>query len=53
MAVSEREKLAAAARAVDLRLTRQDLDALLGAWQRYRRLMAALEATMTADALPE
>ena len=50
--MTEREALAAAARAADLRLSAGDLDALLAAWKRYRELMAALARSLAEDARP-
>jgi len=44
--VTERDRLAALTRAAGLRLSREDLDALLPAWKRYRALVATLRAEM-------
>jgi hypothetical protein len=42
--VTERERLAALARAAGLRLTPDDLSTLLPAWKRYEALVEALRA---------
>ena len=49
MPVTEREQLAALVRAAGLRLTRQDLDALLPAWKRYLGLVEELRAAVAVD----
>jgi hypothetical protein len=48
--MTEREALAAAAKAAGLRLRAGDLEALEGASRRYRDLMAALERALADDA---
>jgi len=50
LAVTERERLAAAGRAAGLRLSAADLAALLPAWKRY---LALVEALRTAQAAVE
>jgi hypothetical protein len=47
--VTEREQLAAAARAVGLRLTAKDLANLLPAWKRYLGLVEQLRAAMPPE----
>jgi hypothetical protein len=47
--VTEREQLAAAARAASLRLTAQDLANLLPAWKRYLGLVEQLRAAMPPE----
>jgi hypothetical protein len=44
--VTESDRLAALARAAGLRLSDEDLDALLPAWRRYRALVDGLRAAM-------
>jgi hypothetical protein len=46
VAVTERDGLAAAARAAGLSLSPADLDALLPAWKRYRTLVEDLRAAV-------
>ena len=48
--MTEREALAAAARAAGLRLRAGDLEALEGAWRRYRELMSKLGQALADDA---
>ena len=50
--MTEREALAGAARAADLRLGARDLEALIGAWRRYRELMATLAEELAEDLPP-
>jgi len=47
--VTERDQLAATARAAGLRLTPKDLSDLLPAWKRYLRLVEQLRAAMTPE----
>jgi hypothetical protein len=47
--VTERDRLAAAARAAGLRLTGDDVAALLPAWQRYLALVEGLRAAMPPE----
>jgi len=47
--VTEREQLAATARAAGLRLTPKDLSDLLPAWKRYLGLVEQLRAAMTPE----
>jgi hypothetical protein len=47
--VTEREQLAAAARAAGLRLTAKDLANLLPAWKRYLGLVEQLRAAMPPE----
>jgi hypothetical protein len=47
--VTEREQLAAAARAAGLRLTAADLVALLPAWKRYLALVEQLRAAVVPE----
>ena len=49
MPVTERDRLAALARAAGLRLTAEDLAALLPAWKRYGALVEALRAADAPD----
>ena len=51
MAVTERDRLAAAARAAGLRLGSGDLDRLLPAYQRYVALVEDLSAQLTPEPL--
>lgn len=46
MPVTERDRLAAAARAAGLPLARGDLDRLLPAWKRYLALVEELSAEL-------
>jgi hypothetical protein len=46
VSVTEREQLAAAGRAAGLRLSAQDVAALLPAWKRYLGLVEELRAAM-------
>jgi predicted dehydrogenase len=46
VSVTERERLAAAARAAGLRLTAGDMAALLPAWKRYLALVEELRAAI-------
>ena len=46
MPVTERDRLAAAGRAAGLRLTGEDVAALLPAWKRYLTLVEELRAAM-------
>jgi hypothetical protein len=47
--VTERDRLAALARAAGIRLTADDLKTLLPAWKRYVRLIEGLRAAVAAD----
>jgi hypothetical protein len=47
--VTESERLAALARAAGLRLTPDDLSALLPAWKRYIKLAEALRAATAVE----
>jgi hypothetical protein len=47
--VTERDRLAAQARAAGLRLTKADLEALLPAWKRYRALVEELRAAIAPE----
>jgi hypothetical protein len=47
--VTERDRLAALARAAGLRLAGDDLTALLPAWKRYLGLVEELRAAMMPD----
>jgi hypothetical protein len=47
--VTERERLAAAGRAAGLRLTPDDVAALLPAWKRYLALVEELKAAMAPE----
>jgi hypothetical protein len=47
--VTERELLAAAARAAGLRLSAADVLALLPAWKRYQALVEQLRAAVTPE----
>jgi len=47
--VTDRERLAAAARAAGLRLTARDVTDLLPAWKRYLGLVEQLRAAMTPE----
>jgi hypothetical protein len=47
--VTERDRLAAAARAAGLRLTPGDLDLLLPAWKRYMALVEELREAVVAE----
>ncbi|HEV3097950.1 MAG TPA: hypothetical protein VG104_12430 [Candidatus Dormibacteraeota bacterium] len=47
--MTERDRLAAAARAAGLRLASGDLDRLLPAWKRYIALVEELRAQVVAD----
>jgi hypothetical protein len=47
--VTERDRLAAAARAAGLRLASGDLDRLLPAWKRYVALVEELRAQVTPE----
>jgi len=47
--VTEREQLAAAARAAGLRLTPKDVSDLLPAWKRYLGLVEQLRAAMAPE----
>ena len=47
--VTERDRLAAAARAAGLRLAAGDLDRLLPAWKRYIALVEELRAQVAAE----
>jgi hypothetical protein len=49
--VTERDRLAAAARAAGLRLAGGDLDRLLPAWKRYMALVEELRAQVVPDPL--
>jgi hypothetical protein len=49
VAVTERDGLAAAARAAGLSLAPSDLDALLPAWKRYRALVEDLRAAVVTE----
>ena len=49
MAVTERDRLAAAARAAGLRLGSGDLDRLLPAYKRYVALVEELSAYLTPE----
>jgi hypothetical protein len=48
--VTEREQLAAAARAAGLRLSAADVVALLPAWKRYEALVEHLRAAVASEA---
>ncbi len=50
MAVTDRERLAALARASGIRLAADELGALLPAWKRYVGLVEALRAQMQPKA---
>jgi hypothetical protein len=50
--VTERDRLAAAARAAGLRLARDDLDRLLPAWKRYIALVDDLSAQVVPEPDP-
>jgi hypothetical protein len=47
--VTERDRLAASARAARLRLADSDLDKLLPAWKRYIALVEELRAELVPD----
>jgi hypothetical protein len=47
--VTERERLAAAARAAGLRLSAADVTALLPAWKRYQALVEQLRAAVVPE----
>jgi hypothetical protein len=47
--VTERERLAAAARVAGVRLSAQDVAALLPAWKRYLALVEELRAAMASE----
>lgn len=47
--VTERDRLAASARAAGLRLADSDLDRLLPAWKRYLALVEELRAQLVTD----
>ncbi|HVH65673.1 MAG TPA: hypothetical protein VM674_06510 [Candidatus Acidoferrum sp.] len=47
--MTERERLAALARAAGLRLSTAELDALLPAWKRYEALVEELRAAIAPD----
>lgn len=49
MAVTERDRLAAAASAAGLRLSPADLEALLPAWKRYLALVEDLRAAIAPE----
>ena len=49
MAVTERDRLAALAKAAGLRLTASDLEALLPAWKRYTALVEDLRAALAPE----
>jgi hypothetical protein len=51
VAVTERERLAAAGRAAGLRLSAGDVAALLPAWKRYLALVEELRAAVAAQEL--
>jgi len=51
--VTERDQLAASARAAGLRLASGDLDRLLPAWKRYTALVEELRAELGADPSPD
>ena len=51
MPVTERDRLGALTRAAGLRLSHEELDALLPAWKRYRALVEALRAEMEPAAV--
>ena len=53
MPVTERDQLAASARAAGLRLASGDLDRLLPAWKRYTALVEELRAELGADPSPD
>jgi hypothetical protein len=53
LAVTERERLAAAGRAAGLALTATDVAALLPAWKRYLALVEGLRAATAAEDLDE
>jgi hypothetical protein len=47
--VTERDRLAALARAAGVRLTAEDLKTLLPAWKRYVQLVEGLRAAVATD----
>jgi len=47
--MTERDRLAAAARAAGLRLASSDLDRLLPAWKRYMALVEELRAALAPE----
>jgi len=47
--VTERDRLAALARAAGLRLSAEDLDHLLPAWKRYLALVEEMRAAIAPD----
>lgn len=49
MPVTERDRLAAAGRAAGLRLSPDDVAALLPAWKRYLALVEELRAALAAE----
>jgi hypothetical protein len=49
VAVTERDRLAALARAAGVRLGADDLDALLPAWKRYLALVEELRAAVASE----
>ncbi|HEV2014130.1 MAG TPA: hypothetical protein VGR77_09645 [Candidatus Dormibacteraeota bacterium] len=51
--MTERERLAAAARAAGLRLSAGDVEALLPAWKRYLTLVEELRVAMAPPMLDE
>jgi len=53
VAVTERERLAAAGRAAGLRLSAGDVAALLPAWKRYLALVEELRAAVAAQELDD
>jgi hypothetical protein len=51
--VTQRDRLAASARAAGLRLASGDLDRLLPAWKRYLALVETLRAQVAPDPVPD